>query len=83
MEKIKDINEALEYLKQGDIITCQGNDLFILKANKVACFVDGSNYSLNIPDFIDLYKNNTFYLYEESVEIDLDKDEDYYRYYHK
>lgn len=83
MEKIKDINEALKYLKQGDIITCQGNDLFILKANKVACFVDGSNYSLNIPDFIDLYKNNTFYLYEESVEIDLDKDEDYYRYYHK
>lgn len=83
MLKMKDINEAVDYLLQAEVLTSDGKDLYIYKNEKIHCFSDGTHFSLNIKDFSELYKKNSFYLYEETVEIDLDKDEAYYRYYKK
>lgn len=83
MEKLNDINEAISYMRQGDIVTGNGKDIFIIKNDRVVRYSEGTQYSLKIDDFIDLYKKNNFYLYEDSVEIDEEKDEAYYRYYKK
>lgn len=77
------MNEILSYLREGDIVTSDGKDQFILKGEKVFRYYNGSRFSLDLKDFADLYKKNRFYLYEESVEIDETKDEAYYRYYRK
>ena len=77
------MNEVLSYLREGDIVTSDGKDQFILKGEKVFRYHNGSRFSLDLKDFADLYKKNRFYLYEESVEIDETKDEAYYRYYRK
>ena len=83
MQKLVDINETVAYMKDGDIVTSNGKDLFCMKENKVYRFSDSSHFGLELKDFIDLYKNNSFYLYEEAIEIDDKKDEEYYRYYKK
>ena len=83
MEKLNDINEAISYMRQGDIVTGNGKDIFIIKNDRVVRYSEGTQYSLKIDDFIDLYKKNNFYLYEDSVEIEEEKDEAYYRYYKK
>ena len=83
MQKLNDIKEAIAYLKEGDIITSNGKDQFILKNKKVYRYFDGSHYSLEPKDFMDLYKTTNFYLYEEPSEIDEKKDEEYYRYWKK
>ena len=83
MEKLSDINEALAYLKEGEIVSTDGKDQFILKNKKIYRYFSGSNFSLSLKDFVDLYKNSDFYLYEDNCEIDLEKDEAYYRYYKK
>ena len=83
MQRLNNINDTLEYLRQGDIVTSNGKDMFILKEDKVYRYDEGTHYGMSIKDFVDLYSKNTFYLYEESVEIDESKDEAYYRYYRK
>lgn len=83
MQKIKDINEAISYLKQGDILTENGKNNFVFKNNRIYNYDEGTRYSLELEDFVKLFNKNTFYLYEESAEIDENKDEDYYRYYRK
>lgn len=83
MEKLENINEAIEYLKQGDIVSSNGKDQFVIKNNKVFRYDNGTSFSLSLNDFYELYKNNNFYLYEDSVYIDEEKDEAYYRYYKK
>lgn len=83
MEKLKDIHEAIDYLKQGDIVSSNGKDQFIIRNKKVYRYDDGNTYSLPLNDFLDLYRNSNFYLYEDSAYIDEEKDEAYYRYYKK
>ena len=83
MQKLSDINEALSYLREGDIITGNGKDLFVMKNDRIYRYNEGSCFGLSIKDFVELYNKNTFYLYEESAEIDETKDEAYYRYYRK
>ena len=83
MQKLKDINEVTNYLKQGEIVTSNGKNQFILKNKKIYCYSDGTHYNLDFKDFVDLYLNETFYLYEEEVLVDDKKDEEYYRYYRK
>ena len=83
MQKLNDIKEVISYLKDGDIVTSNGKDQFILRNNKINHYSNGNHYGLDIKDFSELYKNNTFYLYEEAVQIDEKKDEEYYRYYKK
>ena len=83
MDQIKDINEAVEYLRQGELITTGKGDLFLWKEERIHHYGQGTHYSLSIDDFKELYAKNSFRLYEETVEIDESKDEAYYRYYHK
>lgn len=83
MEKLNDISEAIIYLKQGDIVSTNGKDQLVLKDKKICRYSDGTYFSLSINDFLDLYKNSNFYLYEDSNYIDEEKDEAYYRYYKK
>ena len=58
MERLKDINETVAYMKDGDIVTSNGHDLFVMKNSKVYRYFDNNRYALNVNDFIDLYKNN-------------------------
>ncbi len=83
MELLRNMNEVVSCLYDGEILTSDGKDRFILKDERVFCYKDGSRFSLDIKDFSELYQKNRFYLYEESVEIDESKDEAYYRYYRK
>lgn len=83
MLKMKDINEALDYLMQGEVLTCSGKDMYVYKNEKIVYYNEGTRFNMNINDFMQLYRKNSFYLYEETAEIDLDKDEAYYRYYKK
>ena len=83
MERLNDINEVLNYLQEGDIATSDGKDRFVLKDGRVYRYNDGTHFSLTVKDFKELYKNTNFYLYEEIVEVDEEKDEAYYRYYRK
>lgn len=83
MEKIRDISEALTYLKQGDLLTGNGNDRFLYKNEKIHVYDEGTHFVLSEEDFMELYASKRFYLYEESAEIDETKDEAYYRFYRK
>ncbi|MBQ0036791.1 MAG: hypothetical protein KBT35_07745 [Firmicutes bacterium] len=83
MEKLKDIAEAVAYLKQGDIVTSNGKDQFILRNKKICRYDNGNFFSMDPKDFLDLFKSSNFYLYEDSAYIDEEKDEAYYRYYRK
>lgn len=83
MLKMKDIKEALDYLMQNEILTSDGKDQFIFKKDKIHYYNEGTHFIIEVNDFLDLYKKNSFYLYEETIEIDEDKDEAYYRYYKK
>ena len=75
MNKIEDIISAIEYLNNGEYLTSDGQNLFYLKDNKIKIKDKNANYSLNIEDFMKLYKND--------IEIDDSKDEAYYRFYKK
>lgn len=83
MQKLENIKEAVAYLKEGELVTANGKDQFVMKNKKIYHYKNGSHYGLDVNDFIELFKNETFYLYEEPVEIDDKKDEEYYRYYKK
>lgn len=83
MQKLKDINEAIRYLKEGEIVTSNGKDQFMIKNKKIHRYSEGSHYGLKLKDFIALYCHTDFYVYEEEVLIDDKKDEEYYRYYKK
>ena len=74
MQKLNDINEAIPYLREGDIITSTGKDQVVLNNGKVYRYDQGNHFSLDLKDFIDLYSKTTFYLYEDSIEIDEEKD---------
>ena len=83
MQKLNDINETLTYLSDGDIVTTTGKDLFVMKNKKISRYFNNNRFVLELNDFVSLYKNTNFYLYEESIDIDESKDEVYYRYYKK
>ena len=83
MEVLKNMNEVLSSLYDGDILTLDGKDRFLLKGEKIFCYKEGTRFSLSIEDFSQLYQKNRFHIFEESVEIDENKDEAYYRYYRK
>ena len=83
MEKINDIREVIEYLKDGAIITSGKGDHFVLKNGRVHHYTKGTHYSLSIDEFRELYEKSDLGLYEEAFEIDETKDEAYYRYYRK
>lgn len=84
MEKLNSLNEVLLALKDGEILTSNKVDRYILKNKKIYVYNNGTSFVLSLEDFKDLYEKKTFYLFkEEGALIDNDKDEAYYRYYRK
>ena len=83
MRKMRDVSEAFLFLKEGDILTTDGKDQFILKQDRIYRYASGTRFSLPIEEFLQLYQKSSFFLYEETAEIDETKDEAYYRYYKK
>lgn len=83
VELLRDISEAVSYLQEGEIVTSNGHDRFVMKNERIWHYENGTRFVLDLKDFVDLYKKSRFYLYEEAVEIDESKDEAYYRYYKK
>ena len=83
MERIQNHKEVLKHLRDGELITSNGKDQFILKKERVFCYREGTRFSLDLDAFSELYGNTVFYIYEDSAMIDEEKDEAYYRYYKK
>ena len=83
MQRLKDIAEVLVYLKEGEILTENGTNRFVLRNGRISCYENGTRFSLELEEFKELYQKNSFYLYEETVQIDEENDEAYYRYYRK
>ncbi len=83
MKKANSIEEALDYLKEGEILTSDGTSLFRMKKGKIRASQNGSSFSLELEDFYNLYQHTSFFLYSEDNLIDEEKDEAYYRYYRK
>ena len=84
MDKIEGMNEVLYQLKDRQLLTSGRKDIFVWKKERVYRYFGGSCIVMNLEDFIDLYGEESFYLYEDnSSSIDDEKDEAYYRYYRK
>lgn len=83
MEKINNAKEALVLMKDGYVISETGRDFFVFRNDRIHHYCDGTHFSLTQDDFLRLYEKNSFRYYQETVEIDQEKDEAYYRYYHK
>jgi len=83
MDVINNINEAINILKDGDLLTSNNKDLFLYRKDRIHHYKEGAHYSLSVEEFKILFEKYNFYIKEESVEIDESKDEDYYRYYRK
>ena len=56
MEKLNDINEAVSYLREGDIVTCNGKDQFIMKEERIHRYSEGTHFSMELQEFMELYK---------------------------
>ena len=83
INEINKIINVLDELEKGEYLTSDGHNLFYMKENKIRIKSENANLSLSIEDFEKLYKNVVFYLYKNDIEIDDNKDEDYYRFYKK
>lgn len=84
MNDLLNINEAIDYLKQGFILKDNKKNEFLLKNKMIYYFNNGSLFKINIEDFLELFKESKFYIFEDNnIYIDDSKDEDYYRYYKK
>ncbi len=84
MEKLRSLAEALDYLKNGQLLVNGRKEQFYYKNERIYIRNQGSSYSLNIDEFIQLFKDTVFYIYQDNdISIDDQKDEAYYRYYHK
>ncbi|GEM_PF-1234043 len=82
--KLRNFDEALRCMKQSQRVYIRSEEFFVFSKGKVIAYRSGSRFSLEVEDFRKLYENEDFYLLEEEGEgIDLSKDEDYYRFYHK
>ncbi len=84
MEKLNNIQEAILALKDKEILTTNKKDRYVFKKNNIYVYNNGTSFVLTLDDFKELYKEKTFYIFEEEGSfIDNDKDEAYYRYYRK
>ena len=88
MEKIKNIQELSDCLKANLIVctpTTKGLTFIVAYKDGVRIQNDRSRYTLSFQDFIELYADQTFYIYENKQEegVNTEKDEEYYGWYHK
>lgn len=82
-EKAYKIEEMLPLLKNHILFFCIGDKRkkYFHYMKKAILVQDGnSRYKLSEEDFISLYKDANFYIYDNSnqVEIDVEKDKEYY-----
>ncbi len=85
---IEGATEALQCLKEGVVllINQEGRMIFFgWNSKRVSIHCDGCSYRLSEKDFIELFKEETFYWIERSEEMTInpEKDEEYYRWRHK
>ena len=79
MEKIESFEEVKYALKCREVITSNGIDSFYLREGIVTRKFNGNSYKMKASDFIDLYKETTFYRMPEIQNtIDEEKDIEYY-----
>lgn len=82
MEIINNINEALELISQGLILVSinqKNRSYFAKKKDKIYIQNSNSSYSVSIKEFILLFSQTKFIIYEtDNTNIDLQKDEEYY-----
>lgn len=89
MKKLDSIDEVLFYLKESEIVFIfmeRKRTFFCLKNDKVSVRGENSSYIISLEMFLELYQSYPFYLFEqkkEEIEIDKEKDEEYYRLWHK
>ena len=73
-----DVNIALTHLKNKEIIV-SNKTFFALKNKVVIVFNQNSNYHISIDDFLNLFKDNKFALYDDNnFNVDYEKDNEYY-----
>ncbi len=74
-----EINEALEKLEGEHILICVENHVLIgLRNKKIYLWHEKWHSRISKKDFISLFYENTFILYEDEVGIDMEKDDEYY-----
>lgn len=79
MEKLETFEEVKYALKCGEVITSNGLDNFYLRNKLVTRKFNGNSYRMTTKDFIDLYKDTTFYkLPMPQDTVDEKKDIEYY-----
>lgn len=89
MEKVENLEIVQSYLKEGKILCFFSENRmvkFLVKQDRLHLYGDSAHYVLSWKDFIDLYQQESFYLYEkeeEYIEISKEKDDEYYGWYHK
>lgn len=89
MEKVENLEIVQVYLKEGRIL-CFFSDhkmvKFMMRNDKLHFCSDTAHYILSWKDFVEVYHQESFYLYEKEdndIEISKEKDEEYYGWYHK
>lgn len=81
---VLDIDNAYLALKEGLVIIDMNKNYFKLSNKTIIIRGDNVRYSLEIKEFLDLYKNSKFVVVDFNDEsIDLKKDEEYYSFKHK
>lgn len=81
------INEAIVYLKEGEVLLSidSNSSFFKYKDNKV--LIVNKNYKsyIQLNEFIELYKDSKFIIYnqKDSDLVDENKDKEYYSWSHK
>ena len=88
-EQVYKINEVVELMKDNIIFYSIDNRgrkvIYVLKNKKIIVQSNAYKLSLDKDEFISLYKNEEFYLFDEENEafVDEEKDKEYYSWEHK
>lgn len=88
-EQVYKITEVVELMKDNIIFYSIDNRgrkvIYVLKNKKIIVQSNAYKLSLDKDEFISLYKNEEFYLFDEENEafVDEEKDKEYYSWEHK
>lgn len=88
-EQVYKITEVVELMKDNIIFYSIDNKgrkvIYVLKNKKIIVQSNAYKLSLDKDEFLSLYKNEEFYLFEEENEafVDEEKDKEYYSWEHK
>ena len=79
------LNDALIYLKQGEIIKTLSSPVlyFRYQMDKILAHSDQSHFHISLNDFMSIYEHETFTLHQtqKEEEINLEKDLEYYQWW--